>query len=115
ITGRRGRDEGDPHARLERQSRRAVRLAAARAAQKQHEPHQKSMPRIARVPASKACLRLRISVTVSAMSTSSAGAYRPVAITLTVAGREETTDTTSAAGIHPQLIGDVISSRMTGW
>src|SRR4029077_1778027 len=91
VAGGRGRDECHASARLDRKARRTLRLAAARATEQQDEAHQKSMPRMARMPASKACLRLRISVTVSAMSTSSDGASRPVAITVTVAGRGGTT------------------------
>ena len=42
---------------------------------------------------------------------SSLGALRPVAITLTFAGRDLIAATTSAVEIHPQFIGYVISSR----
>src|SRR5262249_49514989 len=44
---------------------------------------------------------------------SSSGASRPVATTFTEGGRAVIASTTSAAGIQPQLIGYVISSRTT--
>src|SRR5207244_12594056 len=81
-----------------------ARLAAPGSAEDQHEPHQKSMPRIARMPRSNACFCLRISVTVSATAMSCGGASRPVAITFTESGRPATTALTSSAGIQPQFI-----------
>src|SRR5713226_4828524 len=71
------------------------------------------MPRIARTPRSNACFTFLISVTVSASSTSSAGASRPVAMMFTEGGRLRMTSTTSGIGIQPQFIGYVISSRTT--
>src|SRR5688500_11780939 len=71
------------------------------------------MPFLAMTPRSYACFTLRISVTVSATSTSALGASRPVRTTLTLAGRSRMTRTTSSMSIQPQLIGYVISSRTT--
>src|SRR5439155_18761245 len=103
-----GRDEGHRTSCLTAQAVGKARLAAPRASQEQHEPHQKSMPRIARTPRSNACLRLRISVTVSASSMSAGGASRPVAITFTDTGRAAIAATTSSVEIQPQFIGYVI-------
>src|SRR2546422_5920639 len=105
VTWLRGRDERDRRAGIRSHAHRHRRLAAARAAEQQDDRHQKSMPRIARTPRSNACLTFRISVTVSASSMSSAGASRPVAITLTAEGLDRIAATTSAIGIQPQLIG----------
>src|SRR5207245_3810560 len=113
VAGARGGDECHRRLRIGSQSEGHRRLAAARATEKKDERHQKSMPRIARTPRSNACLVFFISVTVSATSTSSAGASRPVAMMFTDGGRFLITSTTSAVGIQPQFIGYVISSRTT--
>src|SRR5438067_4663148 len=110
--GRRG-DQRHREARCHGQALREVRLACPRSAENQHEAHQKSMPRIALMPWSNACLPLRISVTVSAISISGEGASRPVAMTFTEGGRPAIAATTSAAAIQPQLIVYVISSCTT--
>src|SRR5581483_234469 len=71
------------------------------------------MPLMASTPESYACFTLRMSVTVSATSTSAAGASRRVHTTLTFAGRDRMATTTSSPSIHPQLMGYVISSSTT--
>src|SRR5260370_32728032 len=101
----RGGDERHRSARVGGQAHGHRRFAAPRAAQQKDEGHQKSMPRIARTPRSNACFVFLISVTVSATSTSSAGASRPVAMMLTEGGRLRITSTTSEVGIQPQFIG----------
>src|SRR4029077_13193343 len=113
VAPRRGGDEGHGPLRSPGDAVRERRLAAPRASEEQHVTHQKSMPRSALMPLSKACFRLRISVTVSATSISSLGASRPVAMLFTEAGRERISATTSDEAIQPQFIGYVISSRTT--
>src|SRR5262249_42112129 len=75
--------------------------------------HQKSRPRRARMPRSNACFTFRISVTVSASSTSCSGAFRPVATMFTCSGRPLIALTTSSTGSQPKFTGYVISSRTT--
>src|SRR5207253_11512343 len=110
--GRRG-DKRDRAARLAAEANGELGLAAPGTTRDEDESHQKSMPRIARTPRSNACLRLRISVTVSASSMSAGGASRPVAITFTDTGRAAIAATTSSVEIQPQFIGYVISSSTT--
>jgi outer membrane protein OmpA-like peptidoglycan-associated protein len=55
------------------------------------------------MPRSYACLTLRISVTVSAISTSAAGASRPVTTTDTFDGRSRRVAVAESPSIHPQF------------
>src|SRR5207247_3698605 len=100
-----GRDEHHRPLRAFRCLDGKARLAAARAADQERERHQKSIPRRAFTPRSKAWRTLTISVTVSATARSEAGASRPVAITFTRSGRSRIAATTSSASIQPQFIG----------
>src|SRR5262249_8107633 len=62
--------------------------------------HQNSMPFLPLMPRSYACFTLRISVTVSARSTSSSAASRPVITTLVPSARPRIPATTSSTGTH---------------
>src|SRR5690606_7167418 len=69
----------------------------------QHNHH--SMPFWPRWPSSKGCLTFVTSLTRSAISTSSAGASRPVMRTCWCPGRFASTSTTSAVSTQPNFIG----------
>ena len=75
--------------------------AAGRAPACPDERHQSSMPRCAGTPASKACLTLVISVTVSASAMISGGQRRPVSTTCTCGGRLASVSSTGSSGIQP--------------
>ena len=75
--------------------------AAGRAPPRPDERHQSSMPRCAGTPASKACLTLVISVTVSASAMISGGQRRPVSTTCTCGGRLASVSSTGSSGIQP--------------
>ena len=75
--------------------------AAGRAPACPDERHQSSMPRCAGTPASKACLTLVISVTVSANAMISGGQRRPVSTTCTCGGRLASVSSTGSSGIQP--------------
>src|SRR5262249_18683376 len=62
--------------------------------------HQNSMPFLPLMPRSYACLILRISVAVSARSTSSSAASRPVITTFVPSARPRMPATTSSTGTH---------------
>ena len=75
--------------------------AAGRAPACPDERHQSSMPRCAGTPASKACLTLVISVTVSASAMISGGQRRPVSTTCTCGGRLLSVSSTGSSGSQP--------------
>src|SRR5207244_10453901 len=95
------RRRGGPRAGSPPRSREVNRPFLARLAPENGKGVQYSIPLIALMPSSYACLTLRISVTVSAISTSSGAASRPVITTLVLGERPVIPATTSSTGTHP--------------